>query len=147
MNKLETQNPLPSLEKAKEICKMFDRPLNGTIIILSAVVPMVNTRGIYIGESVREAAQKEANRNGLLVVLSPFDKETTDKNNMAAIFEGERVLYNPQSPVSFMITITSEELVDNLNEEDILDGKLKSEMYKKYVIMGMHCSNFVATVK
>ena len=135
----ELKNEIPTLEVAKKLCKRFKRPLNNQVIILGAVAPMVTAGGIELSESAQKQNQVELNKGGMLVVNSPFKQELDlESTNPSAVYEGERILYMPESQVSFNTVVTSTELLDGLTLEE---GKEPtSEMYKKYVVlcMGVH---------
>jgi len=135
MEVILTSNPMPSLEKAKELCKFYKRPLQNSVILLNSVAPMVKESGIFITKDLQTEMQRDMNRNGMLVVTSPFKREATDESNPTAVFEGERVLFKPNAQAYFMTTITTTELLEGLK---LREGETpRPEMYKTYVVMCM----------
>lgn len=143
MNKFtELKNEMPTLEVAKKLCKTFTRPLNNHAIIINAVAPMVTKGGVMISEGAQGQLQQEMNRKGMLVVTSPFKliNDEKDLTNLSAVYEGENILFMPESQVAFSTVITSNELLDGI---EIAEGtEPTDEMYKKYVVMCMSVHNF-----
>ena len=105
---------------------------------------MVTAGGVILSEAAQGQHQQQMNLEGMMVVLSPFEREFDENNkeilNHSAIYEGEHVLYLPDASVAFMTTVTSDELLDGLQLEE--GEEPKSEMYKKYVIMNMSIHQF-----
>jgi len=143
-NKLKTTEL--TLEKAKKLSKIYDRPLQNHVILMNAVAPMVTEGGIILGNDAHKAQQQEANKLGMLVVNSPFKLSpdgAKDLSNINAVYEGEHVLFQKDSPAAFVTTITSEDLVEGLK----LDGKeVTKEMYQKYVIICISAHYLTCTV-
>lgn len=143
----EIQNPMVDLVKAKELCKQFSRVLNSHVILMNSVAPMVTSNGVLLSKDAQAAAQRELNKKGMLVVISD-DGETPEnvtKLQDNKVYEGEKILFNPNSMVAFTTTITTEELLDGLTLPDSIP--VREEMYKKYVILCMHKSNIACTIK
>lgn len=141
MNK-EVTNPMPTLEQAKELCKHIQRPLGHSVILINSIAPMVTPQGIKLMENDHKVIQQQLNKkHGMLVVMSNFKKDdpTTE---LTAVYEGERVLLSMEYdgiPIVYNTTITSEELLDNLElKEEQIPSKF---MYKKYAVICIKVSN------
>lgn len=149
---------LPTLEEGLEICKEFDRPLNYGIILLNSVSPMVTKGGIILSKEAHADAQNTLNKKGMLVVMSPFVKDNIKNKveqdlaiavnsdiNPNAVYVGEHVLYQQESPSLFTRVITTTELLEGLVLRE--GQKPTSEMYKKYIVICMHINYLTVVLK
>ena len=115
---------LPTLEKAKELTNFIKRPLNNQVVLISAVAPKINSSGVMIGKSAQEDAQKDLNRNGMLVVHSASQNTIVEP--------GELVLYRPETYAVFSRIVTSKEIYKDL---DLDDDKNIDNIYKQYLVI------------
>lgn len=141
-----------TLERAKELTKKYIRTLQNNVIIMGVVAPMVTEGGIILGEKAHEEEQEKVNKRGMLVVKSPFKRSNIkdiviDGSNPSAVYEGEHVLFVPNTPTAFTEVITTDELLEGLDMEE--DIELIPEMYKKYVVLciGVHNLSCVIDLK
>lgn len=153
-------NPMPTLEEAKELASKFKRPLNGYLVVLSPLIPAIkvlNGNILRLDAATQKTLQKESNiEKGVLVVSSPFKKGGEEVTNINAVFEGERVVFGPNTVLEVGQVATSEELVEGL-EQDVIKTdverastqKLKTnseDYYRKYNILLIRSTDLVSVV-
>lgn len=135
---------LPSLDKAKELTKQFKRPLGYNVLLINSVAPSVTEGGVMISEGMQKQHQEALNRQGMLVVSSPF-AEDSDSNNVNKVVAGEKVMYGINAQASLLTVITSEDLIEDLDLEE--GAEILPTMYQKYVVMIMDTNSLVAVVE
>ena len=134
---------LPSLEEALEITKRFERPIGHTVMLIGCVAPMVTQAGVNLSEVIQKQHQQTLNNKGMLVVHSPFSKESAGKD-INAIYPGETVIYGINTQAKLITAIRSKELIKNLN---LPFGTIPTpEMYQKYVVMVVYSHDIVAVL-
>lgn len=121
---------LPTLEQAKELTSFIKRPLNNQVVLVGAVAPKINSGGVMIGKSAQEDAQKDLNRNGMLVVHS------ASQNTI--IEPGELVLYRPETYAVFSRVITSKQVYEGLDLDEGVE--IDNNIYKQYLVIVVNAS-------
>jgi len=108
---------------------------------------MVSPGGIRLNETQQGLLQQEANKNGMLVVISPFKLDADgnkDLNNISAVYEGERIIFEQNSHAAFTTVVTSNKLLEGLV---LRENQIPTpEMYRKYVIMCMRVTSFTCVL-
>tara|TARA_R110000796_G_scaffold61674_7_gene142654 strand:+ start:9719 stop:10171 length:453 start_codon:yes stop_codon:yes gene_type:complete len=144
----DTQNPMPSLEKAIEIAKIVTK-LHGNILLFNTVVPMVTATGIVLSKEAQEMKQTNVNKaKGLLIVKSAHPD----------MLAGEYVALMPQTTPLFSKVVTTDELIEGLDPKTIEDftnskgrflsfnAESKGAFYKKYVLIVVHPTSVACNI-
>lgn len=140
----QLQNPMPTLERAKELTKHLKRPLGNTTILINSVAPTVTSTGMIIGDDAQKAHQTQMNKEGMLVVSSPFKREKTDESNPDAFFEGEKVVFRRNSEASGTILLHTEERLEGLTLPPNYEEN--ANIFKAYVVLIMDSFNVICVV-
>lgn len=143
------KHDLPSLQKAKELCKFIKKPLNGGVVLLNCNLPTINLNGLSVDKNTQAQQQKAFNqKNGLLVVK--VEGEST-------VQEGDRVILSPSAEqgITYSKLLSTEELYDDIpdsvrktyleeaSEQGAKGFQNRADLlYKKYIILVVHPAHF-----
>lgn len=135
-----------TLEKALELSKNIT-PLNGEILVMNEVAPMVSSTGLISDKKTQEEQQQQMNKGGLLVI-----KGASESNASPLI--GKRVTIREHSQPGLVRVITTEEILDDIPEkskEQLEKGHVRkqdiSKYYKKYLVLTFHPTAFTAIIE